>query len=240
VGSKKAGTSWWHHLVTSHPGVHRRTPAVPGLNPPGVKELHFFQERWDSSLTEAGASAYHGYFPRPDSLLVGEWTPRYMVDYWTPRQLRVAAPDAKLLVMVRDPVERFRSGVSHYLARHAAMDHPRVLVDEVEHGRYAAGLDRVVRHFPPLQVLVLQFERCLEEPEAELERTFCFLGLPDPQFVPDGVRRPVNAARADKVGLDEGLRAELAVEYTADVVRLAEGWPDVDISLWPNFSHLAR
>lgn len=239
VGSKKAGTSWWHHLVTSHPGVHRREPAVPGLDPPRVKEVHFFQDRWGSSLDPEAVREYHTYFPRPPSLLVGEWTPRYMVDFWTPPQLWSAAPAAKLLVMVRDPVTRYRSGVSHYLARHPGIEHPRVLVEEVEHGRYASGLERLIRHFPPEQVLVLQYEKCARDPEAELERTYRFLGLSDPQFVPDGINRPVNAARAASIPLDDGLRLALVHEYEPDVRRLAEEFRSVDLALWPNFAHLA-
>ena len=240
VGAKKAGTSWWHRLVTRHPEVHERAPAVPGLDPPGVKEVHFFQERWASSLDAHGAAEYHRYFPRPPGLLVGEWTPRYMADFWTPAQLRVAAPDARLLVMLRDPVARYASGVSHYRARHAGVEHPRVLVDEVEHGRYGAALARLTRHFPPERVLVLQFERCVAEPAAELERTFRFLGVGDPGFLPPDLSKPVNAARGERWRMDGGLRAELVAEYEPDVLRLFEQWPAVDPALWPNFAHLAR
>jgi len=238
VGIKKAGTSWWHRLISCHPGVHRRTPAVPGLNPPGVKELHFFQVQWAASLTDEGAMEYHRYFPRPPSKLVGEWTPRYMVDFWTPAQLGLAAPDTKILVMVRDPVERYRSGVSHYLARHSGIDHPRVLVDEVEHGRYGSGLDRIARHYPRSQILLLQYERCVLRPRVELERTYSFLGLEDTAFTPEDLAGLVNKARGEKLHLDAGLRAELAVEYRQDALRLAEGW-GIDLSLWPNFADLA-
>ena len=238
VGSKKAGTSWWHHLITCHPGVHRRTPAVPGLNPPGVKELHFFQVQWATSLTEQQSREYHRYFPRPPSHIVGEWTPRYMVDFWTPVQLRSAAPEARVLVMLRDPVERYRSGVSHYLARHPDIDHPRVLVDEVEHGRYVLGLERLERHYPRSQILLLQYERCVLDPQAELERTYRFLGLADPSYVPTGITRPVNEARGEKLQLDGGLRSELISEYRCDMAALAQRWA-IDLSLWPNFADLA-
>ena len=236
VGSKKAGTSWWHHLVTAHPGIHRRTPAAPDLNPPGVKEVHFFQGHWAGPFGDDGAAAYHRYFPRPPDKLVGEWTPRYMVDFWTPAQLRRAAPDAKLLVLVRDPVERFRSGVSHYLARHSDVE-VRVLIDEFERGRYLEGLERLERHYPRSQILVLQYELCVRQPHEQLRRTYEFLGLDEVSFMPEDHARGVNTARGRKLELDGTLRAELVAEYSADVVRLAERWA-VDLSLWPNFSQL--
>ena len=55
---------------------------------------------------------YHQQFPRPVDRIAGEWTPRYMYDFWTPPLLARAAPEAKMLVLLRDPIERFRSGFS--------------------------------------------------------------------------------------------------------------------------------
>jgi len=237
IGTKKAGTTWWHELISAHPEVYRREPAVPGRMPRRAKELHFFEVEWDSSFSEDDAARYHAYFPRPPHRLVGEWTPRYVVDCWTPAQLSVAAPDAKLLVLVRDPLERFRSSITHYLHRHGSLEHPRALVEEVQYGCYAAGLDRFTRHFSAEQILVLQYERCVRRPEAELAATYAFLGL-DQGFVPDHLRTRVAAAEMEKVRLPPGLRSDLVAEYEPDVRRLAAQWP-VDLSLWPDFAHLA-
>src|SRR4051812_19959035 len=180
VGVQKAGTSWWHLLITAHPEVLARMP----------KELHFFQHHWNDGDDDGYIDEYARYFARPNGLKAGEWTPRYAMDAWTPPMLARAAPDARLLVMLRDPVERFRSGLTHYKARHREM-HPRVLVEAIERGRYSSHLERLVRSFPREQVLVLQYERCVRDPEAELARTYAFLGLRDTAFVPGGVRRPV-------------------------------------------------
>ena len=102
VGALKAGTTWWARLIAAHPTV-RRHPGLP-------KELHFFDPLWSSSCppTEM-ASAYHRFFPRPPGTVTGEWTPNYMHLYWVPSLLAMAAPAAKILVLLRDPTERFRS-----------------------------------------------------------------------------------------------------------------------------------
>ena len=239
MGTKKAGTTWWHKLISAHPEVHRRMPAVPGALPPRAKELHFFQVQWASTFGEPEVHLYHRYFPRPPGALVGEWTPRYLVDYWTAGQLRLAAPDARLLVLVRDPIERFRSSLTHYLRRHGRLEHPRVVVEEVEYGRYALGLERLLRHFPREQVLVLQYERCVRQPESELASTYRFLGVKDADFVPEGIRTPVAAARGERLALPEQVRKELVAEYEPDVRRLAAEWPEIDVGMWPSFSHLA-
>lgn len=238
LGTKKAGTTWWHNLIASHPQVHRRQAAVPGRVPARAKELHFFQVYWDRSFAETDAHLYHRYFPRPPGQLVGEWTPRYLLDCWTPAQLRIAAPDARLLVLVRDPLERFRSSVTHYLVRHGFLEHPRAILEEVEYGRYAMGLDRLAGHFPRAQIQVLQYEVCVRQTEAELATTYRFLGLDD-GFVPDTLRTRLGAAEAEKIVLPDQLRAQLVAEYEPDVRRLVAAWPEVDVTLWPDFAHLA-
>lgn len=237
LGTKKAGTTWWNEMISSHPGVHRRVSAVPGRRPERTKELHFFELHWTGEFTTDDAARYHAYFPRPPGRLVGEWTPRYLLDCWTPAQLRLAAPDARLLVLVRDPVDRLCSSVTHYLRRHGGLEHPRAIVEEIQYGFYAAALGRLTRHFPPEQVLVLQYERCAMQPEVELAKTYQFLGLDDTGFIPARLASRMGAARVEKVSLADQMKAELIREYEPDARRLAEEWP-VDLSLWKHFSHL--
>ena len=66
---------------------------------------------------------------KPDSI-VGEWTPRYLADPMAIRQLRDAAPEAKLLVMFRDPVARYRSAIAR-LQRMADDRGDRVLLAQM-------------------------------------------------------------------------------------------------------------
>ena len=87
VGTQKSGTQWWSHQLFSHPDAVR----------PVRKELHYFQHGWESVFDEEAANHITPTFPDvPD--LTGEWTPRYMMDPWTPPRMRAAAPEAKLLV----------------------------------------------------------------------------------------------------------------------------------------------
>jgi hypothetical protein len=230
VGVQKAGTNWWNLVIGEHPNV----------DPSVRKELHFFQHQWERNFDEDDVRAYHRYFPRRPGHLSGEWTPRYLVDPWTPARLRIAAPDARLLVMLRDPIERFRSGTTHNLVRFETRFeklHPRFLVEATERGRYASLLARLLEHFPRQQVLVLQLEQCVRQPERELARTYEFLGL-DTGFRPAVLDRQISAARGDRFDLPDDLRAALYRDYEPEVLRLAAEWPEVDISLWPHFAHL--
>ncbi len=220
VGTHKAGTTWWNRAISSHPQVES-----------GRKELHFFQHQWNEEFTDAHIEQYHRYFPRPVGKISGEWTPRYMLDPWTPERLSRAAPDARILVLLRDPIARLRSGLRYLAFRYPGPLHPRLVVEAIAYGRYGEQLERLARHFPRAQVLVLQLERCVADPEGELARTFDFIGV-DPSFVPDDLHDPVNEGQGPASSVPSDL-IECARElYVADATSLSD-WPEIDLGLWP-------
>jgi hypothetical protein len=227
VGADRSGTSWWFTQITAHPEVVDPTPAL--------KELHYFDQFWRGDFTEADIERYHDYFPRPDdSLRTGEWTPRYMYDVWTPALLHRAAPRARLLVSLRDPLERYRSHVRQILARRGS-NRPfpgQALASSLSRSLYTDPLARVFGHFPRDQVLILQHERCVAEPEEQLRRTFEFLGLDDPGVVPAGLRTPVKVGEKG-VGVPEHLEDGLGEAFAADARRLLAIEPGIDLGLWP-------
>jgi hypothetical protein len=230
VGAQRSGTSWWYRGLEEHP----RIAAVPDRD----KELHYFNRFWNGELPADFGATYHRMFPRPSGALCGEWTPRYMLDYWTPTLLREAAPQAKLLVLLRDPVERFRSGVERAVRR-APGGRPidlGTVSDAVARGLYAAQLRRVLDHFPREQVLVQQFERCRDEPLGQLNVTLAFLGLEPLEALPASMARERTAAR--KPELPARWRAELAARLEPDVRELASLFPQLDLGLWPSFRGL--
>jgi hypothetical protein len=226
IGAQRSGSSWWYELVVSHPGVS----VVPGTR----KEVHFFDDRWDGGFTMEDVQRYHAYFPRPDGRLVGEWTPRYMYDTWTPLMLARAAPEAKLLAILRDPVTRYRSHLGFRLERFGrGANGSLAAADALSRGLYASQLQRVLRHFPREQLLVLQFERCLADPAAQLRRTYEFLGL-DPDVPLPDLERPINAGRVT-FELPADVEAELVAAFAQQVPALLEIVPDLDLELWPAF-----
>ena len=202
----------------------------------GGKEQHFFKQfRW-RAMTDADVAAYHEQFPRKPGQVAGEWTPRYMRDYWAPQLIHRAAPDAKLLVMLRDPIERYRSGIIHQLRRSPRRGRMKIATDAIERGRYASQLERLRELYPEEQMLVLQYEQCRDDPLEQFRRTLRFLGV-DEGYVPPDLQktrgRPTSPEK-DELWPDivEAMRATLADE----VRRVATLVPDFDLSLWPNFS----
>lgn len=231
VGGQRCGTTRWFNLITSHPEV------APSLV---AKELHYFDRFYAGGFVAADAARYHKYFPRNGDRKVGEWSPLYMSAPWIPRLLAQSAPEARLLVLLRDPIERYLSGLQH--DTRTAQEQGSSLselapFEAFMRGLYHAQLNGLLAHFDRSRVLVLQHERCTREPLAELRRTFTFLGLRDTEFVPDIAAHPhhqPNKPQLDPETLDSYVHA-----YRADVIALASAFPEIDLSQWPNFAHLA-
>lgn len=231
VGAQRCGTTWWHRSVVAHPEIQ----------PAAAKEFHFFDQYFGDEPTPATIDAYYKLFPRPQGKLTGEWTPRYMHDFWTPALLGKTAPQARILVMLRDPLSRYQSGRSHDVdvlldaVFRRRRDYVDALVanDALDRSLYSRQIARLLEHFDRGQVLVLQYERCVRDPNAELRRTFEFLGV-DPEAYP-------GQPSADRVGrghpqlqppthISNAARALIG----SDAERLKNIVPDLDLNLWPS------
>lgn len=248
VGALGSGTGWWHKLLLAHPEI--RGPEG------GRRALHHFDRFCAAEMTDADVAAYHAHFPRRDGTVAGEWTGRYMFDPWTPPLLKRAAPDAKLLVMLSDPIERYRAIFADRLAKRTG-DATIFMADVVERRSFAAQLARLHRCFDPERVLVLQFERCRLDPVGQYRRTLEFLGVRDTAFTPRGVQRtartiagrlPLPRKLAERLSghpepratapLWPDLEAALHTALDPQVERLGAMVPDLDVALWPNFADL--
>jgi hypothetical protein len=223
IGVQKGGTSWWYELIADHPCVTSRSDLH--------KERHYLSRVGAEPFGDTEVQAYHGWFPRRAGTITGEWTPDYLGYAWVPGLLARAAPDTKLLVILRDPVERFRSGLSFRLSQGAFATEATVF-DAVRQGFYARCLRRFLNHFPAEQFLVLQYERCAADPAHQLEATYRFLGLPEHR--PDALHRSINVS-GEKVSIDPEARQRLIELYAPDVRDLLTLFPHIDTSLWPDF-----
>ncbi len=242
-GAQKSGTTWWFRLIEQHPGVVQPKNQRP--------ELHFFDRLWAEPLSQEHIDHYHRYFPRPLGKLVGEKTPEYMNCAWVPPMVKLAAPDARAIVLLRDPVERYISGLSH-MDRGGLVDEEdedgavrvfgdrvRVVTDAIERGMYATQIEWLMRSYPADRLLVLQYEACAADAATMLARTFEFLALPPHRLPPDELARPRNKAKLEKVSVPEAQIEVLKGYYRPEVERLRTLVPGFDPSLWKHFGDLA-
>src|SRR5262249_23883612 len=99
LGAQKCASTWLHRIVAEHPQVAM----------PTVKELDFFSNHYDR-----GYRWYESQFPAVDGdMRTGEVSPSYFHDIRVPARVRAYAPEMKLIVTLRDPVERALSNHRH-------------------------------------------------------------------------------------------------------------------------------
>jgi len=195
LGGQKCASSWVHAVLAEHPAIN----AAPG------KELDFFSYHHDR-----GHDWYARRWQGPG--LRFENSPSYLHDPRAPLRLRAFAPDARLIVTLRDPVERAFSHHLHEIARGHIPAQPFAQAqprnpDYLEQGRYAGHLRNWHAAFPAEQMLILLAEDIAMAPEAARVRILRFLDLA-PGPAPAMLREARNVSdRARLPALRSALRA---------------------------------
>jgi len=201
IGARCCGTTSLHAYLARHPEIRL----------PSKKELHFFDDHFT-----AGPSYYRSHFPwrlqkwRSERLLrrpfrTGEASPFYLYHPRVPERAWALCPQAKLIVLLRNPVDRAfshyqqsrRDGVEPLSFEEALAAEPERIRDGLERlasgaqergsavkdfsyvsrGVYVDQLERWTAHFPREQLLVLPSERLFAEPAAVMEQVHAFLGV---------------------------------------------------------------
>lgn len=202
AGAQRAGTTTLHHLLASHPQV---------FFPQRPQEIHFFDH--DAAYAR-GLDAYRRLFRGwRGERWVGQTSPLYLFEPAVPARLHAALPEARIVVILRDPVAR---AYSHYwlevrygwesesFERALELERARLARgfaarrhhSYVARGRYAEQLARYLELYPRERLLVLLQEDLKRDGEAFVERCARFLELDAPGFAAPGGRvAHHNAAR---------------------------------------------
>lgn len=196
IGAQKCGTTFLYHLLCQHPYVE----------PAATKEVHFFDTNFASGL-----EWYRSRFSPPTQkdgrkVLTGESSPYYIYHPHAARRAAQVVPGAKLIALLRNPVDRAYSDYNHKAregrdplsfeeaieaeAERLRGEKEKMLADEnyansnyrkfsyLSRGVYVDQLEEWRRYFDEEQLLVLKSEDFFENPQATFERVLEFLGLP--------------------------------------------------------------
>ena len=227
IGPGSTGTSWWHQLLLEHPHVTE--------NRLRTKELNYFMYFSFRTPEAEELDTYRLAFAAPPGAICGEWSPGYLGNPFALEHLATAAPEAKVLTILRDPVERVPSAMNRLLAR--GRNQRAAMSGAVSSALPVSSLRRARALFAPTRLLVLQHERCRIEPAAEIARTYRFLGIDD-TFLPPGLGNRVNSLPHQVGALEAAERARLVDFFAADVAELVTLFPEIDLSLWPDFTSI--
>ncbi len=204
IGAQKSGTSWLASMLRQHPDVY-----MP------ENEVHFFDKVHNYNK---GESWYLEHFEDAEKgETVGEKTPDYIWanghgveghDPMVHRNIRETLPAAKLIVLLRNPVDRAISAAKHIIR--SGRVSPQHSLDELlvgseyelisghgvlEYGYYYQHLAAYLDLFPSSRLLALFFEEdVVESPRKGLKKVTRFLNLPWTDSI-DGINEKVNPHR---------------------------------------------
>jgi lipopolysaccharide transport system ATP-binding protein len=186
LGTQRGGTSFFYRLLTKHPLVRGAA----------AKELHFF----DNKFSE-GVGWYRRCFSKGERVhgqrtITGEASPKYLFDPQVPERMARIVPEARLIALLRNPVDR---AYSHYQLEVGRGREARSFEEatqeemtsakgegntvDVAHaylrrGLYAEQLERFSFFSNRDRLLVVKSENLFTRRLEVLERVWRFLGLP--------------------------------------------------------------
>ena len=173
IGAMKSATTSLNHYLAAHPEIHMA----------GRKELDFFvaEQNWSKGL-----DWYRSWF-RTDKRIIGEASPNYTIFPFrrgVPQRMHSVIPEAKLIYLVRDPIQRM---ISHY--RHSLfMRRETRPIDEAlsdtgswyfHRSRYFEQLEQYAPYYDASRILVLSSEELLADRAGALRQVFRFVGADD-------------------------------------------------------------
>lgn len=173
MGAAKCGTTSLHYYLDLHPQISMSRE----------KELDFFvrELNWDK-----GIDWYQSNFMEQE-VLHGEASPSYTaypVYKGVPKRIYSILPKAKLIYIIRDPIERTISGyIQKYSDGNESRSIENVLTDlEITNpylcrSRYYLQLSQYLEFFPPSNILVITTEDLYQKRRFTLRRIFGFLNI---------------------------------------------------------------
>jgi hypothetical protein len=224
IGAQKCGTSGLHYYLGLHPEVSMSDP----------KELNFFIEERNYPR---GLEWYARHFD-PAARCRGESSPNYTAypqHLGVPERMAAAVPDAKLIYIVRDPIDRITAHWVHNYAKRRekgslreTLLHPNT--SYVSRSRYFMQLQRFLEHFPAEQILVLDNQDLRDDRMPTLRRVFEFAGV-DPSFEHPKFEQVRHSTSKKKRATRLGMRVQRASRSRLGRRVPRRAWLAMDVAL---------
>jgi len=196
AGAPKAGTTALHVALAQHPALYLSAVKEPKFfltdGPPpsqgGPGDAKTYREHvWQRSEYEALFEA------APPGACRGESTPFYLYDHQAQRRIRALVPGARLIIVLRDPVERAHSNWTHLwsagldpigdFVKACAAEDQRIAAGWADFwhykrlGLYGQQLEHLYTVFPREQVLAFRYRDLVDNPAGTLDSICAFLGV---------------------------------------------------------------
>ncbi len=182
IGAVKCATTWISKCLDEHPQICLSR----------IKEVRFFN---NVKKYRRGIDWYKSYFKNcPDDSIKGEFTPGYMNFNQVAERIKRLFPNAKLIVSLRNPIERAYSDYWYSKVRGFELNEFKKAIKEnsryVEWGFYYKKLKPFFELFPKENILVLIYEDITKNPLKFIQKIYHFLGV-DKNFIPPSINKKI-------------------------------------------------
>ncbi len=211
AGAPKAGTTALHSALARHPALFMSAVKEPKFfltdGPPPAKggpgDAKTYREHvWRRADYEAL------FETAPPGALSGESTPFYLYRHDAQLRIRALIPQARMIIVLRDPIERAHSNWAHLWSAglDPIGDFIRACQAEAQRtaagwadfwrykdlGRYGRQLEQLYTVFPADQVFIIRYREMIDDPAGTLDRVCRFLGV-EPGLISEVPRENVTA-----------------------------------------------
>ncbi len=265
AGAPKSGTTSLYHYLDQHPEIYMSPVKEPNYFASEIRLEHFserlrpraeqdvaplrayldgpMREKRFGGLVTEWSDYLRLFHDAEGHKAIGESSVCYLWSESAARNIRVSIPHARIILVLRNPVEMVfsmylhtvRSLGKHHTFREAiqlGLEQRGGKIDFMhpflDMGLYHQQVKRYLDTFPEEQIRIYLYQEYQAEPERMLADIFRFLGV-DPAFSPERSKRYLEAAAPDVI--DPADRAFLTEFYRDDIVKLA-GLLKRDLSTW--------
>jgi hypothetical protein len=183
VGAPRCGTTTLWAWLDEHPKVAMSRP----------KELRFFDNNWSNGL-----GWYDAHFS--DAPIRGEASPQYMYDEVAMDRMARTIPDARLIAVLRNPIDR---AYSAFWMERTNLREQRPFAEAADGylpwGRYVGHLVAVCEHYPREALLVLILEELQANPVHGLHDVWRFLDVDDDVIPVSGRQHAYRGFRSSRL-----------------------------------------
>ncbi len=237
IGTQRGGTTSLYNYLLAHPQIAAATK----------KEVHFFDKNF-----HRGIPWYRAQFPSiiqgdmgetigRQRFITGEGSPYYLFHPHAPARAALVVPKTKLIVLLRNPVERACSHYYYEVERgYETLSFEDALAQEetrtrdegqrlaadphynsynhqhysyLARGIYADQLQRWMDYFPKEQFLIIKSEDFYVTPDMKLKEIFMFLGLPDVAYVQQQEYKQLNSSTYSQAKIEPEMRKRLLTYF---------------------------
>jgi len=183
VGAPRAGTTSLYEYLRRVPGIYMSPVKEPHYFAPDIMERYLGRPRLPfarDSKVRSQAKYLNLFKNVKDEIAVGEASASYLSDPEAPGRIKEVVPEARIIMILRDPVERV---YSHYLLdagngwQRAPFEEAARMDIYLEPSLYAKQVQRDLDVFGPDHVKILIFEEFIQNPRKTVSEVLKFLGV---------------------------------------------------------------